>query len=87
MSLATESLNVLHQFFIIPSLIVFYLVEDRQIESRLHMEWKPLGLMDTKGSWFLKIPDRVDWEVNGQVKENLAKKYMVCKHFLFNFYA
>lgn len=58
---------------------------DRQIESRLHMEWKPYGLMDTEGSWFLKIPDRVNVEVNGRVKEILAKKYTVCKHFLSSF--
>lgn len=49
------------------------------------MEWKPFGLMDTEGSWFLKIPDRVDLEVNGRVKESAAKKYTVCKHFLFSF--
>lgn len=47
------------------------------------MEWKPLGLTDTEGSWFLKIPGRVDLEVEGHVKESDAKKYTVCKHFLF----
>ncbi|KAK8390621.1 hypothetical protein O3P69_010366 [Scylla paramamosain] len=48
---------------------------NHRIESRLHMKWKPLGLVDTEGSWFLKIPGRVDWEVNGHIKENIVKKY------------
>lgn len=49
------------------------------------MEWKPLGLTDTEGSWFLKIPDSVDLVVEGHVKESVAKKYMVCKHYVFLF--
>ncbi|XP_068244762.1 uncharacterized protein [Palaemon carinicauda] len=47
----------------------------KEVVSRLHLKKELIEYVEVEGSWFIKIPDTADLEVNGQVKEKRSKIY------------